>query len=240
MEEWAKEQAEAEESDASPIRPQRLCAAIGRHKQPGTIFVCDTGAVTLWAARHLRLDRGDRFTLSASLASMGFGLPGAIGAQLAYPEEKVVALVGDGGFTMLIGDLITAVDLGLPITVVVFNNSRLGLIQMEQEAEGLPQHAVDLANPDFGEVARAMGAVGFHVESPFDLDDALAQAFASDRPAVVDVVIDPEEITMPPVVDPPFAFQYAKAKALEVLTGEVGALAGVKAAVRQVAERLTN
>lgn len=237
--EWNAEMAEAENDDVTPIRPQRLAASVGRHTRPGAIYICDTGAVTAWCARHLAMKEGDRFTLSSSLASMAYGLPGAIGAQLAYPESQVVALVGDGGFSMLLGDLLTAVSLNLPITVVVFNNQKLGLIQVEQEAEGLPEHAIDLFDPDYAAVGRAMGAEGRRVSKPDNLDAALSQAIGSDRPSVVDVVIDPEEITVPPEIEPSYFFGYAKAKIRELVgTGE--GLAGVRSAIRQTAERITN
>ena len=239
MSEWEDEMLAAETDDAVPIRPQRLAASIGEHTSPGTIFICDTGAVTAWVARHLKLRQGDRFTLSSSLASMAFGLPGAIGAQLAYPDRPVVALAGDGGFSMLIGDLMTAVELELPLTVVVFNNSKLGLIQIEQEAEGLPEHSTGLSNPDFAEVARAMGAQGWRVEHPDELDGALKSAFDSDSVAVVDVVINPEEVTLPPKVEPRFAFGYARAKLKELIGGQ-DALSGMTNAAKQAAERVTN
>ncbi len=237
--EWRAEMAAAESDDSAPIRPQRLAATLSRHTKPGTIFVCDTGTVTVWAARHLDIKHGDRFTLSANLASMAIALPGAIGAQLAYPESPVVALAGDGGFSMLIGDLITAVDLELPITVVVFNNSKLGLIGVEQEAEGLPAFGIELQNPNFAEVARAMGAEGWRVEDPADLDGAIAAALASNRPSVVDVVVNPDEVTMPPTIELKFALGYTKAKVREFASGSE-AMDGVKSAVRQTIERITN
>ena len=183
---------------------------------------------------------GDHFILSASLASMAFAMPGAIGAQIAFPDRKVVALAGDGGFSMLIGDLMTAVQYEMPITTVVFNNSKLALIKMEQEEEGLPEFATTLLNPDFAAVARAMGAEGWRVEQPEDLDSALAAAIASDRPAVVDVVINPEEVTMPPKIEPGYVYRYAKAKAREILGGDDDAdpVEDIKDAVRQTVERV--
>jgi len=237
MGEWRDELAVAEGDGAVPIRPQRLAATIGRHTPPGTIFLCDTGAVTFWTARHLPTKDGDRFTLSSSLASMAFALPAAIGAQLAFPQHPVVAITGDGGFSMLIGDLMTAVALELPITIVVFNNSRLGLIQMEQEAEGLPMHAVDLDNPDFAAVAKAMGAGGVRVESPDELDAAIRTALSAEGPTVVDVVIDPDEVTMPPEIRPEFMFGYVTSKVRELFSGDGGR--GLENAARQAVERVT-
>jgi pyruvate oxidase len=238
---WARTMAKAEEDDAVPIRPQRLARSIREHCPRGSVFVVDTGAVTVWAARHLPVETGDRFILSAGLASMAFALPGAIGAKIAFPERNVVALTGDGGFSMLIGDLITAVDLELALTVVVFNNSRLGLIKMEQEEEGLPEFATQLRNPDFAQVARAMGAEGWRVENPADLSGALAGAIASPRPSVVDVVVNPGEITMPPKIEPGYVYRYAKAKVKEIIGKDDVAepMEDIKDAMRQTIERVT-
>ena len=238
MRDWWERMRDAEGDDSIPIRPQRVAAEIARAAGPGTIYLCDTGAVTVWAARNLRLQEGDRFTLSSNLASMAFALPGAIGAQFAYPDSRVVALAGDGGFSMLIGDLITAVTHHLPITVVVFNNSKLGLIQMEQEAEGMPEFATRLDNPDFAEVARAMGAEGHRVERPEELGPALAAAMASARPAVVDVVVNPEEITMPPRIEARFVLGYARAK-LKEMVGQGQKEAGL-GALEEPVKRLTD
>ena len=147
---------------------------------------------------------------------MAYAMPAAIGAQLAFPERNVVALAGDGGWSMLIGDFMTAVARNLPITVVVFNNSKLGLIQMEQEAEGLAEFATGLENPDFAEVARVMGGEGWRVEDPSDLTQALECAIRFDGPAVVDVVVNPNEVTVPPSIDPEFAVGYAVSKIKEM------------------------
>ena len=238
MEHWLEAIGKAETDDSVPIRPQRLARSVGEHSPPGTIFTCDTGAVTAWAARHLRMKQGDRFVLSSSLASMGFAVPAAIGAQLTYPDRRVVALVGDGGFMMLLGDLRTAVTLELPITIVVFNNSRLGLIQMEQESEGLPDYATALDNPDFAEVAEAMGARGWRVNDVSELDDALEEAMRHPRPSVVDVVVNSEEIIMPPRIEPRMVFGYAKAKLREIVGGQAEGMSGVRSTVRQVVEHL--
>lgn len=240
MTKWRSWQSKAELDDAIPIRPQRVAAEISKHTAPGTIFTCDTGAVTVWAARHLAMAEGDRFTLSGSLASMAFALPGAIGAQLAYPDSPVVALCGDGGFAMLIGDLMTAVSLQLAITVIVFNNSKLGLIQLEQAAEGLPEFATDLENPNFAEVAIAMGAQGWRVESPDQLARAISAALASKVPAVVDVVVEPNEMTIPPKISAHYAMNFAKAKVKELATeghdsGET--IDSIRQAAKQAIER---
>jgi thiamine pyrophosphate-dependent acetolactate synthase large subunit-like protein len=216
MESWESVLQAAETDDDTPLRPQRVAAEIGAVAPSDSIFLADTGSVTVWAARHLRISRGGRFSLSSSLASMAYAMPAAIGAQLAFPDRSVVALAGDGGLSMLLGDFITAVTHELPITVVVFNNSKLGLIQMEQEAEGNPEYATALENPDFGEVARVLGGEGWRVERPEDLRPALENAVRSRRPSIVDVVVNPNEITMPPSIDPKFAVGYTVAKLKEM------------------------
>ena len=139
------------------IHPQAVARVLSELAQDDAIFTCDTGAVTVWNARHLKLRRGQRFTLSFNLASMAYALPAAIGAQMAYPDRQVISLSGDGGFNMLMGELLTAVKYKLPIKVIIFNNGKLGLIQMEQEAEGLPEAETDLQNPDYVALANAMG-----------------------------------------------------------------------------------
>lgn len=217
MRDWWAKAGEAESDDSVPIRPQRVAATVGRLAADDAIFLCDTGAVTVWAARHLRVRGTQRFALSSSLASMAFALPAAIGAQLAFPERQVVALCGDGGFTMLMADLLTAVDRGLPLTVVVFNNGKLGLIQMEQESQGFPEYQTSLRNPDFAEFARLCGGDGITVTEPAALEPALRQALASERPFVVDVHVNPTEVTMPPKIQTRFALGYAVAKAKEML-----------------------
>lgn len=232
MEAWRSRMNEQETSADAPIRPQVVARAIGELAADDAIFVCDTGAVTVWGARHLRMRASQRFVLSSSLASMAFGLPGAIGAQLAYPDRQVVALVGDGGFMMLVGDLVTAVKYELPLTIVIFNNHKLGLIQMEQEVQGYPEYQTGLLNPDFSALARACGARGISVSEPDELEAALRDALHTDGPTVVDVAVNPEERTMPPRINAKQAFGYGVAKAREFFGA--GDSAGGKEVVREI------
>lgn len=215
MKNWLDEAAEIETSDATPIRPQRVARAVADLARDDAIFICDTGAVTVWAARHLRLRKRQRFTLSSSLASMAFALPGAIGAQLAYPDRQVVALAGDGGFSMLMADFLTAVKYRLPITVVVFNNARLGLIQFEQEVQGFPDFQTELHNPDFAAFAELCGGRGISVSDPGSLESALETALGAAEPYVVDVAVNPNEVPMPPKVLLSQAMGYGMAKVKE-------------------------
>lgn len=214
---WRDKQAKAETSGATPIKPQRAVAEISKAAPDDAIFLSDTGTSTAWTARHLMVRASQRYTLSSALGSMAFALPGAIGAQLLYPERPVIAVAGDGGFTMLMGDFATAVQYELPITCVVLNNSKLGFIAFEQEAKGLPEHSIGLTNPDFVAFARACGGDGVRIEDPAAIADALKDAIASSKPSVVEIVVDPDEVIMPPRISPKQAANFGLAKIKEFL-----------------------
>jgi thiamine pyrophosphate-dependent acetolactate synthase large subunit-like protein len=214
---WRSAQEKAEQSDSTPIRPQRLVAQIAAAAPEDAIFICDTGTSTAWTARHLPIGEQQRYTLSSSLASMAFALPGAIGAQLLFPDRKVIAIAGDGGFAMLMADFVTATRYGLPIVCVVLNNGKLGFIALEQEAKGLPEHSIDLLNPDFVAFAHACGGVGFRVEEPAEIAPSLEEAFASEKPSLLDVVVDPKELIIPPRITLEQAANFGLAKVKEFL-----------------------
>jgi pyruvate oxidase len=146
---------------------------------------------------------------------MAFALPAAIGAKLLYPNKQVIALCGDGGFAMLMSDFATAVKYKLNIKVFIFNNSKLGLIQMEQEAHGNPESETDLRNPDYAAIAQGCGGEGYTVREAQDLNDIIDRALASERPAVINVFVNPGELTMPPKVTMSEAINYTKAKITE-------------------------
>ncbi|WP_296991781.1 thiamine pyrophosphate-binding protein, partial [Thalassospira sp. UBA1131] len=190
QDDWAK----IEKSDKSPLHPASVMSAIGDHAADDAIFLVDTGTTTAWAARHLRVKRNQRFTLSSGLGTMAFALSGANGAQLAYPDRPVVAIAGDGAFNMLMGELLTAAEYDLPITAVVFDNSKLGFIALEQEAKGLPEHAIAFRNPDMAAIAQACGCLGLRAENTKELSSALSQAFASKKPTVIQVPVDPDAL----------------------------------------------
>jgi len=224
MKEWLEEQTKKELNEEDPMHPQILASMAGKLADDDAVFVCDTGAVTVWAARHLHIRNNQRFTLSATIASMAFGLPGAIGAQLEFPKRQVIALCGDGGFHMLMGDFITAVKYKLPIKVIIFNNHKLGLIQMEQEVIGIPQFQVELENPDYAEFAKLCGGDGITVTHACDLEEALKKAYASDLPFIINAEVNPEELTLPPHISLKMASGYAKAKIREFIgKGDKGA-----------------
>ncbi len=213
----SKNRAKAERSTNTPIKPQRAMADLAAVAPDNTIFLCDTGTTTAWTARHLPIGDNQRYTLSSSLASMAFALPGAIGAQIAYRDRPVVAVAGDGGFAMLMADFVTAVKYDLPITCVIFNNQKLGFIALEQEAKGLPEHSIDLLNPDFVKFAEACGGAGFKVENPEDLRETYEKAIAMDKPTIVEIAVDPDELIMPPKITVEQALNFGIAKVKEVL-----------------------
>jgi len=212
-----KTHARAERSKATPIKPQRAMADLAAAAPENAIFICDTGATTAWSARHLPIGPRQRYTLSSSLASMAFALPGAIGAQIAYRDAPVIAIAGDGGFAMLMADFVTAVKERLPIACVIFNNQKLGFIALEQEAKGLPEHSIDLLNPDFVKFAEACGGVGMRVENPDDLRETYEEAIALQRPSLVDVAVDPDELIVPPHITFEQALNFGIAKVKEAL-----------------------
>ena len=215
MKNWKEKMEKEEKSDAVPIRPQALAASISELADDNAIFCCDTGNVTVWSARNIHIRGNQLFTLSGGLASMAFGLPAAIGAKLAFPDRQVIALVGDGGFTMLMGDFLTAVQYNLPIVIVIFNNHKLGMIQMEQEVKGYPEFKTKMHNPDFSQFAMICGGEGEKVTQPERLEGAITKALQSGKPYILDVEVNPEELAMPPEINLKQAMGYARAKVLE-------------------------
>ncbi|WP_297731105.1 thiamine pyrophosphate-dependent enzyme [uncultured Maricaulis sp.] len=215
--EWNQEQAERRQSDATPIAPERVMQELNRIAPTDTIYTVDTGTSTAWAARHLIVTEDQRFTLSGALASMAFAPSGAIGAKFAYPERPVCAISGDGGFAMLMADFITAVRYDKPVVNIVLNNSKLGFIALEQEAKGLPEHAIGLENPDFVAFAKACGGHGVRVEDPDDLAKALRDAFNQTKASLVEIMVDPDALIMPPKISAEQAINFGIAKTREFL-----------------------
>lgn len=216
---WLKAQQEKELSEATPLHPQALARSVSDAADDHAIICCDTGAVTVWGARNFYIKGKQRFTLSGGLASMAFALPAALGAKLLYPERQVIALCGDGGFAMLMCDFATAVKYKLNIKVFVFNNSKLGLIQMEEEAKsGNPEYETDLHNPDYAAFAISCGAEGFNVDTAQGLREIVPRALQSLRPVIVNVFIKPDELTMPPKINATEAINFIKSKIKETFS----------------------
>ncbi|MBV8156264.1 MAG: ubiquinone-dependent pyruvate dehydrogenase [Dyella sp.] len=182
------------------IHPQQVAKAISDHAAQDAIFTCDVGLPTVWAARYLAMNGRRRLLGSFWHGSMANAMPQAIGAQKAFPDRQVVSLSGDGGFTMLMGDFISLAQLKLPVKVVVFNNSSLGFVELEQKSTGFLTYGTELNNPDFSAMAQAMGIRGIRLTNPADVDDGIAGALAHDGPVLVDAVVTRTELVMPPAI----------------------------------------
>lgn len=186
--------------DKTPIRPEYVAALADRLASDDAVFTCDVGSPVVWAARYLTMNGRRRLIGSFSHGTMANALPHAIGAQTAYPGRQVVALAGDGGLTMLFGELVTLIQNKLPVKLIVFNNSSLNFVELEMKAAGIVTFGTDLVNPNFAAVAQAMGLFGRRVTEPADLERALADAFAHDGPAVIDVHTARQELSIPPAI----------------------------------------
>jgi pyruvate dehydrogenase (quinone) len=202
-----------------PLHPQFVAATVDRLAAEDAVFTADVGTPAVWAARYLTMNGKRRLIGSFNHGSMANALPQALGVQGAFPQRQVVSLSGDGGLTMLMGDMLTAVQMNLPIKVVVFNNSTLGFVEMEQKAAGYVDTNVSLKNPDFGAIAREMGYFGTRVTRSDQLEAALREAFAHDGPALVDVVTEGLELIMPPKIQAEQAKGFSLYAARAVLSG---------------------
>ena len=183
-----------------PIHPQYLVRVVSEAAAEDAVFTADVGTPTIWSARYLKMNGRRRLIGSWVHGSMANAMPHAIGIQAAQPGRQVVSLSGDGGFTMLMGDLITLSQMNLPVKVVIFNNGVLGFVALEMKAAGFLDVGVDLQNPDFAAMARAMGIHGVRAEDPGDLPAAVEDVLAHQGPALLDVVTAKDELSMPPTI----------------------------------------
>lgn len=186
--------------DKTPIRPEYVAALANRLASNDAVFTCDVGSPVVWAARYLTMNGRRRLIGSFNHGTMANALPHAIGAQTAFPDRQVVALAGDGGLTMLFGELVTLIQNRLPVKVIVFNNSSLNFVELEMKAAGIVTFGTDLVNPDFAAVAQAMGVFGRRVTEPGELERAIGDALTYDGPAVVDVHTARQELSIPPAI----------------------------------------
>ncbi|OBB93400.1 ubiquinone-dependent pyruvate dehydrogenase [Mycolicibacterium peregrinum] len=186
--------------DKTPIRPEYVAALANRLASEDAVFTCDVGSPVVWAARYVTMNGRRRLIGSFNHGTMANALPHAIGAQTAFPDRQVVALAGDGGLTMLFGELVTLSQNKLPVKLIVFNNSSLNFVELEMKAAGIVTFGTDLVNPDFAAVAQAMGMFGRRVTEPGELERALTGAFAHDGPALVDVHTARQELSIPPAI----------------------------------------
>jgi pyruvate dehydrogenase (quinone) len=183
-----------------PIHPQYVARMIDEVAAEDAIFSCDVGTPTIWAARYLKMNGKRRLLGSFNHGSMANAMPQAIGAQLEFPKRQVVTLSGDGGIAMLLGDLLSLRQLKIPVKIVVFNNSALGFVELEMKATGFLENGTTLVNPNFAELVKPAGIHGIRVEDPADVKTALTEAFQHDGPALVDVVVNRMELSMPPTI----------------------------------------
>lgn len=199
------------------IRPEAVAKLVGELAADDAVFTTDTGMSTVWLSRFVQFREGQRLLGSFNLGSMANAMPQAIGVQALDRTRQVIAFAGDGGFTMLLGDLLTAVSENLPVKIIVFDNHRLGMVKLEQEEAGLPEFGTTLRNPDLAAVATAMGATGIRITDPEGLRAGLEQALAHDGPVVVDVLTNPDEIIIPSEPSPGQAWGFAIAKIKEAV-----------------------
>ncbi|MET8131309.1 pyruvate dehydrogenase [Streptomyces sp. NPDC005251] len=205
-----------------PIHPEYVASVLDELADDDTVFTVDTGMCNVWAARYISPNGSRRVIGSFSHGSMANALPMAIGAQFTDRRRQVVSMSGDGGFSMLMGDFLTLVQYDLPVKVVLFNNSSLGMVELEMLVAGLPSYGTANKNPDFAEVARACGAYGVRVEKPKQLAGALKDAFRHKGPALVDIVTDPNALSIPPKISADMVTGFALSASKIVLDGGVG------------------
>jgi pyruvate dehydrogenase (quinone) len=182
------------------IHPQQIAKALSDHAADDAIFTCDVGLPTVWAARYLAMNGKRRLLGSFWHGSMANSMAQAIGAQSTFPGRQVISLSGDGGFTMLMGDFLSLVQLGLPAKIVVFNNGALGFIELEQKSTGFLPFGTEFKNPNFAAMAAAVGVRGIRLEDPAEVEAAITAALAHDGPVLVDAVVNRTELAMPPAV----------------------------------------
>jgi pyruvate dehydrogenase (quinone) len=182
------------------IHPQQIAKAISDHAAEDAVFTCDVGLPTVWAARYLAMNGKRRLLGSFWHGSMANAMAQAIGAQAALPGRQVISLSGDGGFTMLMGDFLSLVQLSLPVKVVVFHNSALGFIELEQKSTGFLPFGTEFNNPNFAAMAEAAGVRGIRIEDPGDVEGGITAALRHDGPVLIDAVVNRTELAMPPAV----------------------------------------
>ena len=183
-----------------PIHPQYLARVLDELATKDAVFSCDVGTPTVWAARYLTMNGKRRLLGSFTHGSMANALPQAIGAQISHPGRQVISMSGDGGFAMLMGDLLTLGQQQLPVKVIVFKNDSLAFVELEMKAGGIVDFGTDLRNPNFAKIAEAAGLLGLTAETPDQVKPMIAQALKHDGPALVEVVVSRQELSIPPTI----------------------------------------
>ncbi|MER0448996.1 pyruvate dehydrogenase [Streptomyces sp. Edi4] len=205
-----------------PIHPEYVASVLDELAAEDAVFTVDTGMCNVWAARYISPNGRRRIIGSFSHGSMANALPQAIGAQFTDRGRQVISMSGDGGFSMLMGDFLTLVQYDLPVKIVLFNNSSLGMVELEMLVAGLPSYGTTNHNPDFAAIARAAGAYGVRVEKPKQLGSALKDAFRHKGPALIDIVTDPNALSIPPKISAEMVSGFALSASKIVLDGGVG------------------
>lgn len=182
------------------ISPEYLARLIDVTASDKAVFTLDTGMCCSWGARYLSASPDRAMLASFNHGSMCNALPMAIGASMARPDSQIVALCGDGGLSMILGELATVVQYALPVKIIVFDNRALGMVKLEMEVEGYPDSRTDMLNPDFAAVAAAFGIESYRVTEPDALEEAVRKAFAAKGPVLVDVCTNPDSLTVPPKI----------------------------------------
>jgi len=214
VQDWRELMQERGTRTDTPMKPQVVTHELNKLLSDDAIVATDSGTITTWVARHIDMRGTMMFSCSGNLATMACGLPYANAAAIAYPGRQVVAVVGDGGLTMLIGELATAVKYKLDVKIVVIKNNTLGQIKWEQMVFlGNPEYACELQPIDFATIARGFGATGFTIEDPATCSDILRQALATPGPVVIEAVVDPNEPPMPPRITVKQAAKFAESLA---------------------------
>lgn len=214
MKEWWELMEKRGTSSAKPMKPQVVAWELGKLLSDDAIVSSDSGTIATWFARQIRARRGQKYSLSGTLATMANGLPYTIAAQVAYPNRQCVGFVGDGGFSMLMGDFATAVKYKLPIKIIIVKNNTLGQIKWEQMVFlGNPEYGCELNPIDFAQFARACGGTGFTIEEASDCGPMLAEALDTPGPVIVEAVVDPFEPPLPPKISAEQALKFAEALA---------------------------
>lgn len=181
-----------------PIHPQYVARILNEVAAEDAIFTVDVGTPVIWAARYLTMNGRRRLLSSFNHGSMANALPQAIGAQSVFRRRQVITMSGDGGFSMLMGDILSLRQLNLPVKIVVFNNGSLGFVELEMKATGFLKHGTDLENPDFTKIAEGAGLLAIHVDDPEEVRPGLERALAHHGPALVDIAVNRQELAMPP------------------------------------------
>jgi len=187
-------------SNKKPIHPQYLARVIDRLAADDAIFSCDVGTPTIWAARYLSMNGKRRLLGSFNHGSMANAMPQAIGAQATYPGRQVISMSGDGGFSMLMGDVLSLKQHKLPVKVIIFKNESLAFVELEMKASGFLNFATDLHSPNFAKIAEGAGLLGLTAETPDQVEPMIAQALKHDGPALVEVLVARQELAMPPTI----------------------------------------